>query len=115
MKLRKSSLTIIVINVFLYSYSTEFNKLTAEYFAARLQANVVIKTDFDDQLKSLNQKINSNKTKNLLKENELKKLKAFDSSYFISKSHFEDDGTQNYLVFQPMYRYIKRVSGVGSW
>ena len=114
-KLRESSLTIIMINVFLYSYSTEFNKLTAEYFAARLQANVVIKTDFDDQLKSLNQKINSNKTKNLLKENELKKLKAFDSSYFISKSHFEDDGTQNYLVFQPMYRYIKRVSGVGSW
>ena len=40
-----------MINVFLYSYSTEFNKLTAEYFAARLQANVVIKTDFDDQLK----------------------------------------------------------------
>ena len=104
-----------MINVFLYSYSTEFNKLTAEYFAARLQANVVIKTDFDDQLKSLNQKINSNKTKNLLKENELKKLKAFDSNYFISKSHFEGDGTQNYLVFQPMYRYIKRVSGVGSW
>ena len=47
-----------MINVFLYSYNTEFNKLTTEYFAARLQANVVIKTYFDDQLKSLNQKIN---------------------------------------------------------
>ena len=28
-------------------------------------------------------------------ENELKKLKTFDSSYFRSKSHFEEDGTQN--------------------
>ena len=33
--------------------------------------------------------------KSLLVENELKKLKPFDSSYFIGKSHFEEDGTQN--------------------
>ena len=46
-------------------------------------------------------------------ENDLKKVKAFYSSYFIGKSHFEKDGTQNYLVFQPMYRYFNRVSGVG--
>ena len=26
------------------------------------------------------------------------------------KSHFEDDGTQNYLVFQTVYRYFKTVS-----
>ena len=25
--------------------------------------------------------------------------KAFDSSHFIGKCHFEEDGTQNYLVF----------------
>ena len=32
-----------------------FNKLTAEYFAARLkQANLVTKTDFDNKLNSLN-------------------------------------------------------------
>ena len=37
----------------------------------------------------------------------MNKLKAFDSSYFIEKSHFEEDGAQNYLVFQPMYRYFK--------
>ena len=37
----------------------------------------------------------------------MNKLKTFDSSYFIGKSHFEEDGTQNYLVFQPMYRYFK--------
>ena len=44
----------------------------------------------------------------------MKKLKTFDSSYFIGKSHFEEDGTQNYLVFQPMYRYFKIIAGVGN-
>ena len=44
----------------------------------------------------------------------LKKLQTFDSVYFRVKSHFEEDGTQHYLVFQPVYRYFKRVSGVGS-
>ena len=42
----------------------------------------------------------------------MKKLKIFDSSYFIGKSHFAEDGTQNYLVFQPMYRYFKQIAGV---
>ena len=42
----------------------------------------------------------------------MKKLKTFDSSYFIGKSHFEEDGAQNYLVFQPMYRYCQIIAGV---
>ena len=54
-----------------YITTPEFNKLTAENFAARLkQANLVTKTDFKDKLKNLNQKINSNKTKHLLVKNE---------------------------------------------
>ena len=24
----------------------------------------------------------------------------------------EDDGTQNYLVFQPMYRYLKKIGNI---
>ena len=51
------------------------------------------KTDFDAKLSSLNRKITENKTKHLFVENELKKLKPFDSSYFRGKSHFEEDGT----------------------
>ena len=47
---------------------------------------------------------------NLLVRNELKKLKTFDSSYFIGKSHFEEDGTQNYLVFQPLNKYFKVIT-----
>ena len=50
----------------------------------------------------------------MLVENELKKLKAFDSSYFIGKRHFEEDGAQNYLVFQPIHRYFKMITGVGN-
>ena len=57
------------------------------------------KTDFDAKLSSFIRKITQNKTKYLLPENKLNKLKSFDSSYFIGKSHFEEDGTKNYLVF----------------
>ena len=65
-------------------------------------------------MSSLNRNVTSNKSKHLLVENELKKLKTFDSSYFIDKSHFEEDGTQNYLVFQPMYRYFQKIAGAGN-
>ena len=40
----------------------------------------------------------------------LKKLKTFD----IGKSHFQQDGTQNYLVFQRMYRYFKIIVALVS-
>ena len=86
-----------------YKYITtpEFNKLTIENVAARLkQANLITKTYFDNKLASLNRKITSNKTRHLVTENELKKLKTFDLGYVIGKSHFDEYGTQNYLVFQ---------------
>ena len=76
------------------------------------------KTDFDAKLLNLNRKITANKTKNLLVENELNKLKTFGSSYFIDKSHIEEDGLQNYLVFQPINRYFKVIANsdyVSSW
>ena len=94
-----------------YITTPEFNKLTAENFAARLaQANLVTKTDFDNKLSSLNKKITSKKTKHLIVEIELKKLETFYSTYFCAKSHFEDDGTQNNLVFQTIHKYFKTVS-----
>ena len=42
-------------------------------------------------------------------ESEFKKLETFDSTYFLGRSHFEDGGTQYYLVFQMAYRYFKTV------
>ena len=55
-----------------------------------------------------------NKSKHLLVEKELNKLKTFDSSYFIGKSHFDVDGTQNYLVFQPLNKYFKLITNTLS-
>ena len=69
-------------------------------------------------MSSINRKVNTNKSKNLLLENELNKLKPFDSSYSIKGSHFDDDGTQNYLVFQPLNKYFKVIANtdyVSSW
>ena len=50
----------------------------------------------------------------MLVENELKKLQKFDAAYFRGKSHFEEYGTQNYLIFQPIYRYFRNNIGAGS-
>ena len=61
------------------------------------------KTDFDAKLLGFNRKITKNKTNHLLVQNEFKKLRTFDLSYFIGKNYFEEDGSQNYLVI----RYFK--------
>ena len=74
----------------------EFNKLAGDVFNDRLtQANLVTKTDLDATFSRINWKITENKSKMLLLENEFNKLKTYDSDYFIGKSHFEEDGTQN--------------------
>ena len=64
---------------------------------------------------SLNRKITQYKTKHLLLENESNKLKTFD---FIGKSNFDEDGTQNYLVFQTINKYFEVITNtdyVSSW
>ena len=70
------------------------------------------KTDFDNKVSSLDTKITSN-------ENELKKLRTFDLSYLIrGKSHFEENGEKNYLVFQPINRCFKVIANtqyISSW
>ena len=58
-------------------------------------------------MSSLNKKINKNKADHLIVRNEINKIKDFEFGYFTGKSHFEEDGVQNYLVFQPMYKYFK--------
>ena len=102
-----------------YIDTSELNKLTAADFNTRsAQSNLITKTDFDAKLSNLNRKLTENKTKHLLVENKLKKLKTFDSSYFIGKSHFEEDGVQNYLVFQPINKYCNAITNTdydSSW
>ena len=50
-------------------------------------------------------------TKTELKTEQTKtvKFQVFDSSYFCSKSNFEDDSTQNYLVFSQFMGTLKRL------
>ena len=70
----------------------------------------MVKANFDNTVSSLDRKISENKTKKESIENELKKLKIFDSDYFIGKSLFEEDGTQNNLVFQPINKSFKVIT-----
>ena len=66
----------LLINNDKYITTPKFNRLTTENFKARLaKSDLVTKTDFDTKLQDINERITSNKTKHLLVENELKKLK----------------------------------------
>ena len=85
-----------------------------------LKSNLArLKTEIDklDIIKLVSVPVDLNKlidvVKNDVVENELKKIKTFDSCYFWGKSNFADnDGTENYLVFQPICRYFKVIAGV---
>ena len=97
-----------------YVTTTEFNPLAADVFDSRLSiANLVAKTDLSiDSIKLL---IIKQKNKSI--KNEFKKIKTFDSSYFIGENYFEEDGTQNHLVFQSIRRYFKTINTkyISSW
>ena len=48
----------------------------------------------------------------------MKKLKTFDSIFYRGKNHFEEGGTQNNLVFQPLNKYFKVIANtkyISSW
>ena len=95
-----------------YITTPKFNILASRVFNARQKQKQKTK----QKPQSLNKKINSNKTKHLPVENEKKKLNNFDAAYFRGKNYFDDDGMQNYLVFQTIYKYFQRVGNeVSSW
>ena len=91
-----------------YVATSEFNTLAANVFNARLaQANLIIKTNFDAKLSSLNKKIAANKTKHFLNDNDL--------SYYRGKQYFDEgSGKQNYSVFLPISKYFKLNSVVNT-
>ena len=99
-----------------YITTPEFSIMAPDVFKTRLaaQTDLIRKPDVDSKVKGISDRVTKNKTKYVLVENELKELQRFDAAYFRGENHFEEDCTQNYLVFQPMYRYFKRIAGVGS-
>ena len=90
------------------------SKLTAVENKIPDISGLVKKTNLDAEWKRNSDRITLSKSRHLQIENKLKKLEKFDSSYFKGKSHFEEDGRQSYLVFQPIYRYSRKNIGVGS-
>ena len=72
--------------------------------------DLVTKTDFNAKLKAISDRVTKNKSKDLLLDNELKKLKTFGAAYFRGKQFFGTGGLQNFLVFQPMPKNLKRIN-----
>ena len=83
-------------------YDTKIAEIESKYvsntgFTSKLaQANVITKRNFDAKITEVG--------------NNFKKLETFDSSYFRSKNYFDEDGTQNYLVFLPISRYFRLIA-----
>ena len=76
--------------------------------------------DADAKLTNFKKRINSNKAKHLITENELKQLKALDWCYFSDKNLFGNDGFRKMFVYQPtlnklQIKYEKTSENVVSW
>ena len=94
--------------------------MAASTFNGKLvaQTGLIRKPEFNAKLKGISDGVTKNKTKHLLVENELKKLKALDLSYFWSKNYFEGNvGVQNALVFQTMQKHfnLSNVNQISKW
>ena len=66
--------------------------------------NVITKRNFDAKIIEL--------------QNNIKKLQKLNSSYFRSKNYFDEEGTQNHLVFIPIERYFRLIPNkkyISSW
>ena len=98
-----------------YFTTSNYNKFVGEIIDAKIQAKgLVHKSTISNLVKNsdLNITLATLATKAELKAEQEKIVnpQAFDSSFFCGKSHFEDNGTQNYLVFQPVFRYFKKIA-----
>ena len=107
-----------------YITTADYNKFTKDIVASSIKSkNLVDKSAIAGFISNakLNKKVATLASKAELKaeKDKLIKLQAFDSSYFRGKSYFVDnDGTQNYLVFQSMYKYFKKISNtdyISEW
>ena len=94
--------------------------MTVDTFNTTLaaQSDLITKPEYDAKLKGISDRVAKNKTKVLLVENELKKLKTLDLSYYWGKNYFEgNDGAQNALVFQTMQKHfnLSNVNRISKW
>ena len=99
--------------------TSDCNKFTSEILDTKTkEKGLVNKSNFSNLVK--NSDLNTNfavlATQAELKAEQDKtvKLQAFNSNYFCDISHFEDDGTQNYLVFQAVSKYFKTIANTNK-
>ena len=85
--------------------STLIKKSDYDKRIAEIETKYVSNTGFDSKLAQANVITKRHFDAKIIKiESNVKKLQTFDSGYFRGKSHFEEDGVQNYLIFQLLYR-----------
>ena len=100
-------------------YATEITIIKNDYFTnAALDArhkDLVQKTTFKSELEKVDNKASENSSKVLSYEHKLKQREDTINdlervaSYFGGKNYFDGDGTQNYLVFQGVYKYFEDI------
>ena len=80
------------------------NSIKSKNFADKSDiAGILSNADLDLELSTL-----AAKAKLKVEQAKIKRLKAFNLRYF------EEDGAQNYLIFQPINRHYKRIIGAGN-
>ena len=88
-----------------YFTVSDYNKFTKNAWCKNKRKGGVKNSD-------LNTKLATRATKAELKaeQEKIMTLQVFNSNYFCGKSHFKNNGTQNYLVFQPVLRNFNKVA-----
>ena len=92
--------------------TSDFNKFTSNALDATITKKKLInESDLDRKIK---EEITTLATKAELKaeQDKMVKLQTYDLSLFIGQGYFINDGSQNYLVFQPIYKTITTFSGL---
>ena len=91
---------------FKYFTAADYNKFLSQTLNAKIKQEELV--DKSAIAEFINNADSDNISSNISNESRIKSkaIQRFDSSYFPGKSHFEDDFTQNYLAFQPVYRYF---------
>ena len=91
-------------------FTTLIKKNDYDAKIAEFESKYVSNTGFDSKLAQANIITKRNFDAKIIEfENNTKKLQTFDLSYFKGKSYFEEDGAQNYLIFQPIMRYLTKL------
>ena len=82
--------TVLNVNISFLVKKTNYNIIISD-----TEKSYFTSSDLDAKLATL-----PTKAKLKAEQEEIVKLQAFNSNSFCGKSHFEDDGTQNYLLLE---------------